>query len=296
MPSRNSQKAGCPKCRYAWKRQPPGAYQSQPAHLSSAEGRRKSSKINAGKLLPALLSIVISFRCAAAPADSGTLAGISEYDVKAAFVYNFLKFIELPQPTSGQVSSEINLCVYNSARDFNPLAVLEGKTIADKLIKTTLIAGTNELPGCDTVFILKSEEAEVNKVLQALAGKAILSVGEVDRFCERGGIINLYFAENKVRFAINAEAARAVNIRISSKLLRLAASPEAPAAKIGEGVQSFPPQTPVPGGKAERRGAADIYPELKPQALKAAFSLSRYNVFQGFSGRESSMEEQHEPC
>src|SRR6185295_6304902 len=75
---------------------------------------------------------------------------------------------------------------------------------------------------CHILFISQSESAKLGRIFASLKGRHILTVGESDRFCQNGGIIQFIIVENRVRFIINQEAAKMANIQLSATLLDLA--------------------------------------------------------------------------
>ena len=75
---------------------------------------------------------------------------------------------------------------------------------------------------CHILFICQSESGKLGRIFAGLKGRPILAVGECERFCQSGGIIQFVIAENKVRFIINRDAAQAAEIKLSATLLDLA--------------------------------------------------------------------------
>jgi hypothetical protein len=138
-----------------------------------------------------------------------------EYQVKAAYLYNFLKYVEWPEP----MNRTFMICVAGQ----NPFGtVLAGLTSTERVrgnpVKTELILGPE--PACDVVFTPRS--SNIPAYLQAAAGKPVLTVGESPRFIEQGGILNFFLENGKVRFEVNRSAAERVGLRFSSRLLQLA--------------------------------------------------------------------------
>ena len=77
------------------------------------------------------------------------------------------------------------------------------------------------MKGCHILFISRSEKSALPNILSALAGSSVLTVSETDGFCEQGGMINFYLQGRKVRFEINAGAAKRASIRMSSQFMSL---------------------------------------------------------------------------
>jgi hypothetical protein len=138
-----------------------------------------------------------------------------EYQIKAAYLYNFLKYVEWPD----RINRTFRICVAGQ----NPFGgVLDGLTKNERVrgnpVKTELILGFE--PGCDVIFTPRT--SNIPAYLQAAAGMPILTVGETPRYIEQGGIINFFVENGKVRFEINRTAAERAGLRISSRLLQLA--------------------------------------------------------------------------
>lgn len=149
--------------------------------------------------------------------------GPSEYQVKAAFLYNFVKFIEWPagDPEGGPAS--LKMCVIGDDPFDNALdAVVRGKSFNGRQFQVRRVADILEARSCTVLFISASERARVRPILEGLRGTSILTVGDTPGYAKQGCMIDFLMEDNKVRFEINAGAARTANLRISSKLLSLA--------------------------------------------------------------------------
>jgi YfiR/HmsC-like len=145
-----------------------------------------------------------------------------EYQVKAAFLYNFARFAEWPPEAIARTNS-IGICVLG--RD--PFGTALEQTFRDKVIKgrpfsvrrLTDAAALNE---CHLLFYSSVESAAYPVVLRNAAHAGILTVGDALGFIEAGGMIEFVLAENKVRFKINPDATQRAHIRLSAQLLQLA--------------------------------------------------------------------------
>jgi len=149
-------------------------------------------------------------------------AGQREYEIKAAYLYNFINYIgwaagALP-PEGGNITIGIvGECPYAAA-----FAPLNGKQIKGRKLVVKPVASTNDLEQCQIVFICGSEKSRLSEYLGQLKDAKLLTVSEIDGFAEQGGVINFISERNKVRFEINPEAARRAGLTISSELLKLA--------------------------------------------------------------------------
>ena len=147
----------------------------------------------------------------------------SEYEVKAAFLYNFTRFVSWP--SDGEHKSQEPFVIGIFGRDpFGDLleGVVGGKTFHGRKIDVHRYESSQDLTSCHILFICKSERYQFTQILKKIQGFGVLSVGDADNFTRSGGMIRLFVEENKVRFEINVEAAEQAGLKLSSKLLNLA--------------------------------------------------------------------------
>jgi YfiR/HmsC-like len=146
-----------------------------------------------------------------------------EYQVKAAFLFNFAKFVEWPSDAFQSEKTPIALCVFGhdpfgSALD----EIIRGKAINNRGVLARRISELPDLKSCQLVFVSRFEDKHVPEVLGSLKGTSALVVGEGDGFAERGGAIQFFLEVNKLRFAVNVDAVQRAHLTVSSKLLALA--------------------------------------------------------------------------
>jgi len=151
----------------------------------------------------------------AAPAAS------SEYQVKAAFLYNFIKFVDWP---SDGLNSAGTICLGILGRDpfDDALEVVKGKTAKGRKVVVVHFRSIEEVKGCDLLFICASEKGRLSQILKFAHNTRMLTVADQEGFCEAGGMINLVFVKNRVGFEVNLPAATRARLRVSSQLLKLA--------------------------------------------------------------------------
>jgi hypothetical protein len=182
-----------------------------------------------------------------ASADTSS-AKFKEYEVKAAFVFNFLKFIDWPQEKTAGNNSQIVIGIigedpFGPAADiFKDKSIEEHKLVVKRFegieqIKKMPEKDKNErldaLKHCHLLFICQSEQKHVRDIIEIVRNSSVLTVADADGFIEAGGIINFFTEDNKIRFDINQGAAEKTGLKIRSQLLRLAKRvvTESPAAK-----------------------------------------------------------------
>jgi hypothetical protein len=144
----------------------------------------------------------------------------TEYQVKAAFLYNFAKFVEWPE---GRARAPFVIGVLGEDPFGEVLdRTISGKTIQSREFAVRRLADTAEAPRVDILFISASEKARLPEVLGRLRGSSVLTVGDTDNFVSRGGMVGFRTKGNVVRFDINLREATRAGLKISSQLLRLA--------------------------------------------------------------------------
>jgi hypothetical protein len=144
-----------------------------------------------------------------------------EYDVKAAFVYNFIKFVTWPsgeEPAGGAMQ----LCILGDLPDAAPFDDIDGQEIMGKRLHIVHLREPLEARNCQALFLSSSLSRRLPDTLELLRGRPVLTIGDTNGYAQRGVMINMYLENKRVRFEINAESAGLAGLRISTKLLSLA--------------------------------------------------------------------------
>jgi hypothetical protein len=149
-------------------------------------------------------------------------APVGEYEVKAAFLYNFAKFVEWPEVSGAGGAPEFVIGILGQDPFGSDIAVIEGKSVNGKILKIVRSDSLAELNNCQVLFISGPVENRLDDILKKLGSRPILTVGDTHGFAHAGIMINLFKKDNKIRFEINPTAAEKTGLRISSHLLRLA--------------------------------------------------------------------------
>ena len=147
----------------------------------------------------------------------------SEYQVKAAFLYHFIRFVEWPAGAFPSAGASLTLCILGP----DPFGSILEQTIQGKAFNGSPLAirrakDAGELGTCHVLFISSSGLRKLGEFLGSHRNAAALTVGETERFAQQGGMISLLKEENRVGLAINPDAAEHAGLKISSKLLALA--------------------------------------------------------------------------
>ena len=173
------------------------------------------------RLLTIILSLLLLFAdnsvyCRAEDPSPG------EYVVKAAFLYNFAKFVEWPEQAFSDDNSPIILGILGEDPFREAIETIRGKAVRRRRLLVKKAARVEDLKGCHMIFISSSEKYKLPQVLKLLDGNNVLTIGDMEDFAKKGGIVNFIKDGNKVRFEINIDSAKAAGLKISSKLLKLA--------------------------------------------------------------------------
>ena len=145
----------------------------------------------------------------------------TEYEVKAAYIYNFAKFVDWPAKFKDR-SDLIHVCVLGDDPLGASLATIEGKKVGERKIGVRRLTTLQQTGGCEILFIANSEEGDLDRIVEAVNGSPVLTIGDTKGFTRQGVMINFYMENNKVLFEINPKAASRCGLKISSALLCIA--------------------------------------------------------------------------
>ena len=146
----------------------------------------------------------------------------SESQVKAMFVYNFLKFVEWPVDTfAGAKDPFVVLIIGEGATADATEHFLESKTIGERPLVVRRIRWDQSLTGVHAAFVVEPDARKLHHILDAAASAGVLTIGEGESFTTRGGVIALLVEDRRVRFDVDTAAAQTARLRVSSKLLAL---------------------------------------------------------------------------
>ena len=166
----------------------------------------------------ALLAFLITLLV---PQDGQTLeVTAKEYELKVAYLYNFLNFVEFP--SNSTKDNKIQICVSQAEKLHEAFDILNGEEADSKTIEVRHLKNIIELAECDVLFIPRERSNLVEPAIESAKGKAILTVSEIPQFCERGGMLNFFTKDKRLRFEVNVKQAEEENIQFRSKLLKRA--------------------------------------------------------------------------
>jgi uncharacterized protein DUF4154 len=164
-----------------------------------------------------------------AGAALGASPPVSEYQLKAVFLFNFAQFVEwppeaLPRDNAPFVIGVLGKDPFGAELD----EVVRGEAVNHHALSVERYHNVTQIRDCQILYIASSEQAQLGGILAALKGRSILTVTDADGPPARGVMIELVKQANRIRLRIDLEATKASNLTISSKLLR-------PAEIVGSG-------------------------------------------------------------
>ena len=189
--------------------------------LRSVLQSRSTARIN--RFRPLLLGIAVSWGLLSV-LDAGAQASKpTDYQVKAAYLYNFGRFVEWPAKVTTASTGSFTICVlgedpFGEALD----ATLAGETIGNQKVAARRISSPQMSADCQILFISSSEAKRLNKIIEALDKSAVLTVSDIPQFSQRSGMIQFVLEGNRIRFEVNLAATQRAGLTLSSDLLKVA--------------------------------------------------------------------------
>lgn len=210
------------------RRSPPRASQAVPAGQAGAgcidgvlaAARRRAARGVRGLALVAVFALAMAGAVPAthgAEVDDGT---VLEYQLKAAFLYNFAKFVQWPAELGGDALTSFTLCVSGELPFRIVQQYLAGKRIRGQSVAVRAVDSPAAAEGCQLLFV-SAMALPMQHALTQIGGP-VLTVGESGDFLRSGGMINLVRTDNRLRFEISRSAGERAGLRFSSQLLKLA--------------------------------------------------------------------------
>jgi len=147
---------------------------------------------------------------------------LTEVQVKAAYVYNFVKYVEWPAGAFATAQSPVVLCVAAGDGLRGALAAIDGKQAQGRALQLRRAVRPDEFRSCHILFVPESEERVAGELLRKAGSLPVLTVGEHDGFAAAGGVIGFVVRDDRVQFEINPDAAARADLKVSSRLLQLA--------------------------------------------------------------------------
>ena len=147
---------------------------------------------------------------------------MQEYEVKAAFLFNFAKLTEWPGDAFRLHDKNFEMCILGDDPFGRSLEQLRDRTIGGRSVSITRTTDISESSACNLIFVASSESYRLPEIISFVRERPILTVSDIKGFEKEGGIIAFFLKDNRVRFRINIDAARKAKLKISSYLLEVA--------------------------------------------------------------------------
>jgi hypothetical protein len=165
-------------------------------------------------LLAALLVLVL-------PGAGGCETSVSEYSLKAAFVYNFSKFVEWPESA---LRGKKDFCIATLGRSplDRELSALSGKTVQGRNVVFRKLTASEDAAQCQVLFITRPELARLEEIQGVLRDLPVLTISDQDDFCRKGGMLSLDKENGKIVFDVNYRETQRAKLKPNSQLLKLA--------------------------------------------------------------------------
>ena len=145
----------------------------------------------------------------------------SEGSIKAAYIFNFLRFVEWPE-----VPTNFDVCVLNPKKSYmSPFEALESQTLGGRKLMIEYLKAEElptQLKQCHVLFVTDNDDGDQAMALNYSKDLPILTIGESSDFLENGGMVYLANRNNKIRFDISLDPVEQSDLRITSRILRLA--------------------------------------------------------------------------
>jgi hypothetical protein len=168
-------------------------------------------------------TVVLAWTLACIPLMQAQDAKPTEYQVKAAYLFNFARFVTWPvSATAGR--PRFNICVlgrdpFGSVLD----TAVEGEKIGGVPVGAKRVFRPDEAAtACDVLYISSSEDDQLTGILAGMDKSSVLTVSDMPQFVKRGGMMQFVLEGNRVRFEVNLAAAQHAGLSLSSELLKLA--------------------------------------------------------------------------
>jgi len=148
-----------------------------------------------------------------------------EYKIKAAFLYNFIKFVEWPKAKEQNTKEPIIIGIIGKDPFKKAFEPLKNKQIKSRKVIVKRFKNTDKIEDikkCHLLFISPSEKKQVKKIVKLIQKYDILTVSDIKGFAKSDGIIQFSIVKKKLGFMVNTKNAKKQGLKIRSKLLRLA--------------------------------------------------------------------------
>ena len=157
---------------------------------------------------------------AAHGASASGAATLTEEQIKAGFLFNFIRFVEWPPRSYASPVSPITVCVIGET-GITPMLTeaANGRTVDGREVQVKRLKLNDDLHGCQLIYIPSTEPERWKALLERTSDTDTLTVGEDSSFTQEGGVLSFFIQDNRVKLALNLNAANRAGLRISAKLI-----------------------------------------------------------------------------
>ncbi len=147
---------------------------------------------------------------------------VSEWDLKAALVFNFARYIEWPDGAFASRDAPMVFCLVGRDRFGGSFTALEGRKLQGRQVKVRSGIAPEDSGGCQVVFIADPTERQMSPLLRTLSGRPVLTVSDSENFIDNGGAIGIVQGDHRLQFEVNRAALDQAHLKASAQLLKLA--------------------------------------------------------------------------
>lgn len=177
-------------------------------------------KIRTFYLYTVILSLYLWFGGIAQSAESLV---VEEYQLKSVFLFNFAKFVKWPNTVFQDSRTPFYICIIGEDPFKQVLDIaIENENIDNHPVLVERLSNIEHAESCQIVFIAESEKENLSNILNYLQNYPTLTVSDIESFMEKGGMIQFFKLDKKIRLLVNPDKTKAVGLQISANLLRIA--------------------------------------------------------------------------
>jgi hypothetical protein len=185
---------------------------------------RDANRRKLGRVRVCALAAIIAFAALTAATPVAVGQNLSEGQLRARFVLNFLRFTEWPPRTFASSNTAIEFCVLGIGDPFNGgLTDIEGATAGGRRVNVHAGVAAEDAGTCQLLYVPDSELRRVVSARESIGKRPVLIVGESEAVLERGGMVALRAADRHLAFVVNLGAARRAELDFSPQMLHAAA-------------------------------------------------------------------------
>lgn len=145
----------------------------------------------------------------------------AEYQVKAGFIYNLMRFTQWPKVAFHQSNDPLRVCVFGANPFGHYLDRIAGREVGGRPVAVDLPT-MGGIDACHVLFISHLQQVDLDSLLDHIGGLPILTIGDMKGFAARGGAVNLVTQRGNVRLEVNPDAVKRAGLAMSSAVLQLA--------------------------------------------------------------------------